>query len=131
MLNLLLPLSLLNKVLKNVNTFSYIKMRTHQLYRTGFLGEVRKRHLPWQNSGNPAQMMCQHSRYQCTHKTVNNMAKYGNLCSSAECFNFVAPTTHYKYLKFDTVKPESISYTLNKTSLIYSQSFIVIYKKEK
>lgn len=94
-LNLLLPHSLLNKGLKNVNTFSYNTMYTHQLYRTGFLREVRKRHLAWQNSGNPAQMMCQHSCYQCTHKTVNNMAKYGHLCSSAEFFNFVTPTTYY------------------------------------
>lgn len=101
-------------------------MCTHQLYRTGFLGEVRKRHLPWQNSGNPAQMMRQHGRYQCTHKTVNNMAKYGHLCSSAEFFNFLAPTTHYKCHKLDTVKPETISYTLNKTDFSYSQSFNVI-----
>lgn len=120
-----MALSLLNKVLRYVNKASYIKMCTHQLYRTGFLGEVRKRHLPWQNSGNPAQMMCQHSCYQCTHKTANNMAKSVHLCFPAECLNSVAPTAHYKYFKFDTVSPESISYTLNKINFSYSQHFIV------
>lgn len=54
---------------------SEIRMCTYQLPSAGFLRDLMRGHLSRKNSGNPAQMICQHSCHQSAYKTENKMGR--------------------------------------------------------
>jgi hypothetical protein len=61
--------------LRNVINASKVRKCTYQLHSAWFLGDVMRSHFSRQNSGNPAQMMRQHSCHQSAYKTENITAK--------------------------------------------------------